>query len=86
MSEARDIHERLKAQAAAELAQAEREAHAAGKEPFDLSRFEQLFMRGPQAAREEGRRGQYYISHPEIHTLEEFVAFLHSIEPWEDSL
>lgn len=84
-SKAREIHDRLKAQAAEELAAAERDAHASGKEPFDLARFEQLLNRGPQAKREQGHREAYYISHREIKTLAEYVARLHANEPYEDS-
>ncbi len=84
-SKAREIHDRLKAEAAASLAKAEREALAAGKERFELARFEQLLNRGSQAAREEGHRQAYYISYPEVKTLAEYVARLHAIEPYEDS-
>jgi len=67
------------------LERAEREAMASGKEPFDLAKFEQLLMRGPQAQREERHRVSYYIFHSELKTLAEYVALLHEIEPWEDS-
>lgn len=84
-SKAREIHDRLKAQAAEELAAAERDALASGKEPFDLARFEQLLQRGPQAKREQGHREAYYISYRELKTLAEYVARLHANEPYEDS-
>lgn len=84
-SKAREIHDRLKAQAVEELAAAERDAHASGKEPFDLVRFEQLLDRGPQGKREQGHREAYYISYRELKTLAEYVARLHSIESYEDS-
>lgn len=84
-SKAREIHERLKAQAAAELAAAERDALAAGKERFDLATLEQLLKRGPQAAREQGHREAYYVSYRDVKTLAEYVARLHANEPYEDS-
>ena len=68
-----------------DLERAEREAIGSGKEPFDLAKFEQLLMRGPQAKREEGHRAGYYIFNPELRTLAEYVELLHRIEPWEDS-
>jgi hypothetical protein len=84
-SKAREIHDRLKAQAAAELATAEREAIAAGKERFDLAKLEQLLNRGPQAKREQGHREAYYISYRDVKTLAEYVVRLHANEPYEDS-
>jgi hypothetical protein len=68
-----------------ELERAEREAIASGKEPFDLAKFEQLYLRGPQTQREERHRAGYYIFHRELKTLAAYVALLHEIEPWEDS-
>jgi hypothetical protein len=84
-SKAREIHDRLKAQAAAELAAAERAAIASGKEPFDLAKLETLLKRGPQAAREQGHREAYYISYRDVKSLDEYVARLRAIEPYEDS-
>ncbi len=81
----RALFERRRAEAAAQLDEATRKAHEAGKEPFDLARFEELFRRGSQAGCERERRVSYYISHPEFQTMMEFVAFLERIEPWEDS-
>lgn len=83
--EARAHLERLDKKNREDLERAEREAIAAGKEPFDLARFEQLLMRGPQAKREDGHRTGYYIFNPELKTLAEYVALLHRNEPWEDS-
>jgi hypothetical protein len=68
-----------------ELAAAERDALASGKEPFDLARFEQLLNRGPQAAREQDHRRNYYIFRSELRTLAAYAAFLRDNEPWEDS-
>ncbi len=84
-SDAREIHERLKAEAAASLAKAEAEALAAGKERWDLATFERLLNRGPQAERDEGHREAYYISYRNLKSLREYVAQLHANEPYEDS-
>ncbi|MGZ5971125.1 MAG: hypothetical protein ACXWP4_25820 [Polyangiales bacterium] len=68
-----------------ELATAEREAHASGKEPFDFERFAALLNRGQRARlRAREYRSDYYVSHPELRTMAEYVAFLHENEPWED--
>lgn len=85
MSWVTDLFARRKAQAAAELAEAEAAAHAAGKERFDLATFERLLNRGPQKAREQGHREAYYISYADKQTLAEYVAQLHANEPYEDS-
>lgn len=81
----RELLDRRRAEAAAQLDEATAKAHEAGKEPFDLAKFEQLLGRGSQAACERERRVTYYISHPEFQTMMELVAFLERIEPWEDS-
>lgn len=70
---------------AEELAKAEREALASGKEPFVLATFEQLLNRGSQAAREQQHRANYFIFNREMRTLAEYVAQLHTNEPWDDS-
>ncbi len=70
---------------AEDLAAAEREALASGKELFVLATFEQLLNRGSQAPREPQHRANYYIFNSEIRTLAEYVAQLHANEPWEDS-
>jgi hypothetical protein len=85
MSFASDLAARRKRENAEALAKAIREAEASGKEAFELARFEELLNRGSQARREQERREGYYISHPEIRTLEEYAKYLTEIEPWEDS-
>lgn len=70
---------------AEELAAAERDALASGKEPFVLETFEQLLGRGSQSGREPQHRASYYLFHREMRTLAEYVAQLHANEPWEDS-
>lgn len=84
-SKAREIHERIKAQAAAELAAAERDAQAAGKERFDLAKLEQLLERGSLAARAEGHREAYYVRYRDVKTLAEYAERLRAIEAYEDS-
>ncbi len=85
MSKVRDLFDRLEAEDATALAEAERLAKETGKELFDLGTFEQLYGRGSQASAESSHRASYYISHPEIRTLKDYIAFLRRIEPWEDS-
>src|SRR5215831_4948482 len=65
------LFRRLEARNDAELAAAEAEAAAAGKEPFDLARLEQLLGEDPgsMAGRERRLRMSYYIAHPELRTL-----------------
>ena len=70
---------------AEELANAEGEALASGKEPFVLAAFELLLDRGPQAAGERQHRVNYYIFNSEMRTLAEYVAQLHANEPWDDN-
>jgi hypothetical protein len=82
---ARELHERLRSENRAQLERAEREAIAAGKEPFDLATFERLLGRGPQAGREEGHRTAYYMFNPTLKTIAEFVALLHANETFEES-
>lgn len=85
MSFASELAARRKRENAEALAKAIKEAEANGKEPFDLARFEKLLNRGSQARREHERRENYYISHPEIRTLEDYAKHLIEIEPWNDS-
>jgi hypothetical protein len=79
----RELFDRRRAEAAAELAEAERKGLEAGRQRFDLAEFERLYGHGPQNERE--RKTEYYVGHPEFQTVFEFVQFLHSIAPWEDS-
>jgi hypothetical protein len=79
----RELFERKRAQAAAELAEAEAKALEAGKQRFDLAEFERLYGRGPQDERD--RKTDYYIRHAEVQTVMELVVCLQSMEPWEDS-
>jgi hypothetical protein len=85
MSWVTDYFAEAEKRGAEELEEAEREAIASGKEPFDLARLEELLKRGPQAANEQQHRANYYISRSEMRTLAEYVARLHAHEPWQDS-
>jgi hypothetical protein len=85
MSWVTDYFAEAEKRGAEELAEAEREAIASGKEPFDLAKLEELLNRGPQAANEKQHRVNYYISRSEMRTLAEYVARLHANEPWQDS-
>jgi hypothetical protein len=79
----RELFERKRAQAAAELAEAEAKGLAAGKQRFDLAEFERLYGRGPQD--EPDRKTDYYIRHPEAQTVMELVLCLQRMAPWEGS-
>lgn len=71
------------AQAAAELAEAEREALASGKEPLDCAALRKLADCGNASDKE--LRNAYYVGHPEIRTMAEYAAFLAESAPWQDS-
>lgn len=75
-------YERLRAEA---LAEAERDARAGGKEPFDLAKLERLLARGPLADSEQDHRVHYYLMCPDLKTLEDYVKRLHEHEPWVDA-
>jgi hypothetical protein len=85
MSDIRALFERKRAQAAAELAEAERRAAEEGKQKFDYAVFCQLLRSSDGRGTEAEHRTRYYVSHPEILTMMEYVRFVESIEPWEDS-
>jgi hypothetical protein len=82
-----ELFRRSEAENDAALALAEAAAAETGKEPFDLSRLEQLLgeERGSLAARERRLRSSYYVSHPELRTLAEFAAFRLEQEVWDGS-
>ncbi|MEO6457395.1 MAG: hypothetical protein ABIO92_03840 [Chloroflexia bacterium] len=79
------LFRRKREQAARELEEAEREAAASGKEPFDLARLNELLGAPPDMniQREAGLRESYYISHPEIRTLTEYAELRRILEMWE---
>ena len=78
-----EIFAQVDAENAAALAKAEAEARASGKEPFSLSRLEELYAEGSLAERQASLKARYYIRHPEIRTLAEFVKHLREHEVWE---
>ena len=79
------LFKRKRAQAAAELAEAEKQAEEAGKEKFDYTRFRALLRNTDPGGTEADHRTAYYVRHPEMMTMMEYVNFLESIAPWEDS-
>lgn len=85
MSGMRELFERKRAQAAAELAAAETAAHAAGKEPFDWARFRGLLRHADPGGSELEHRTAYYVRYPELRRLTEYVATLERLAPWDDS-
>jgi hypothetical protein len=76
-------HAAVDAENAAALAEAEREAHATGKELFSLPRLEELYGEGSLADREESLKMHYYFLKREIRTLAVFVRWLRKNELWE---
>jgi hypothetical protein len=85
MSKMRELFERKRAQAAAELAAAEAAAHAAGKEPFDWARFRGLLRYPAPSGNELEHRTAYYVRYPELLRITEYVATLEDLAPWDDS-
>ena len=82
---ARAHMEWLKEQDERDLAQAEAEAAASGKEAFDYAKLSELmgWRDNRFAARESYHRKSYYISHREMRTLQEFADLLRELEKWE---
>lgn len=64
---------------AEQLARAESDARASGKELFDLKRFEALYNHGSQAANERQHRETYYLMHREIRTLADYARSLGAV-------
>jgi len=48
-----------------------------------LSHLEALYGEGSIAGRERSLKSRYYIRHPEIRTLADFVRYLREHEVWE---
>ncbi len=65
---------------AEQLAKAEADAKASGKELFDLKRFEALYNQGSQAANESQHRTNYYLMYPEIRTLADYARLMRERE------
>lgn len=82
----RELLERRRAEAASALAEAERKADETGKQPFDYALFRKLCRNAdPDSETEAEHRRAYYVGHPEMQTVIEYVAYLESIAPWSDS-
>ena len=83
---ANDLFKRKRDQAARELDEAEREAAASGKEPFDMARLDELLGEegGTGEPEEVLLREKYYILYPEILTLAEFAALRKMLSLWEE--
>jgi hypothetical protein len=82
-----ELYGRREAQEDADLAAAETEAAATGKEPFDLAHLEQLLGEEPGAlaASERRLRASYHLAHPELRTLAAFAEFRLEMEVWDGS-
>jgi len=67
-----------------ELAAAERDAAARGKEAFDAVLLAALLGEkdAAQGATDDRLREKYYVGHPEILTLSDFADLLRRLEPW----
>ena len=87
-------HKRLaeqNARIAKRLAEAKREAAKRGKEPFDLDKFDKIFppddddpwFNPTREQRLEDLEENYYVSHPEVMTLEEFAKLRAELDIWE---
>ncbi len=70
---------------AKDLAKTEREAAESGKEPFVLSRLEELLHEasGTLADEAQSLRSRYYIRHPAIRTLAEFAKHIRDVQAWD---
>ena len=80
----------IAAQNAADLEQAKREAAERGKEPFDLDKFDKIYPPAPYLWHTPTRQQRlkrleelYYVSHPEVMTLEEFAKLRAKLDIWE---
>lgn len=81
---ASELFRRKAEQAARELAEAERDATAAGKEPFDVARLDALLGESPGTNDDNARelRESYYVAHRQMKTLAEFAAHIKQIANW----
>jgi len=77
-----DIFAEVDTENAADLAEAEREAQATGKEPFSYERLEQLLGTEPPED-EKLMRFQYYVRYSELRTLAELAEKLHELARWD---
>lgn len=71
-----------------QLAEAKAAAQALGKEPFDLDKLEQLCDTSsegrvdPIEQRQERFERMYYVSHPEMMTLQELAELVTLLSQW----
>lgn len=81
-----ELFDAVDAENARNFADAEREAAASGKEPFDLDRLREIrqFPPGTPMPHEETLRTKYYVWHPEVRNLTEFAKTLDEVEAWDD--
>ncbi len=81
----KEHHRRVREANARDLEEAEREGAASEKEPFDQRRLNGLLGRALDwgLSREQALRENYYISYPEISTLEEYAELRRELEMWE---
>ncbi|MBA3394503.1 MAG: hypothetical protein H0T89_17795 [Deltaproteobacteria bacterium] len=81
---ANELFRRKAEQAARELADAERDAIAVGKEPFDVARLDTLLGEPPGTSADKAHdlRESYYVVHRQMRTLAEFAAHLKQIANW----
>lgn len=77
-----DMFAQVDAENAADLAEAEREAQATGKEPFSYARLEQLLGKEPPED-EKTMRLQYYVRYSEVRTLAELAEKLRELARWD---
>ena len=70
------------------LAAARRDAAARGKEPFDLAKLETMCdtssegRMDPEPVRHERFEEMYYVSYPQILTLEDFAREVEELNQW----
>ncbi|HSD86456.1 MAG TPA: hypothetical protein VLB44_03040 [Kofleriaceae bacterium] len=86
MTNLRELLERRHAEQASAIAEAEAKAQEEGKELFDFARFRKLCKAtDPDRRTEAEHRFEYYVGHPEMQTMMEYVVYLERLEPWSDS-
>jgi hypothetical protein len=81
----RELLESRRKEQATAIADAVANAAKTGKESFDWERFRLLCRKAnPDRATEAEHRYEYYVGHPELTTMMEYVAYLAKLEPWAD--
>ncbi|MGZ3422226.1 MAG: hypothetical protein ACXVEF_30865 [Polyangiales bacterium] len=86
MNKWRELLESRRTEQATAVADAEAAAAKSGKERFDFARFRVLCHKAnPDRATEAEHRYEYYVGHPELTTMMEYVVYLERQEPWADS-